>query len=139
MVVLQVLSRYARSMLEKPDGAGSVNPRDSKTQAGTKGLPAAKQEDDDDEFAGIDIDLAMLLHCSNPLFQSRNPAVVLATAVMYYHLAPAGHKSIGQETLVSPLLKLAAMSGAEAHSEETALMTWSVIASMVEERSVSHV
>ena len=127
-------------MLDKPSGAGSVNPQDLETRRDATdkaSIVAVPEADDDDEFAGIDIDLAMLLHHSKPLFQSRNPAVVLATSIMYYHLAPLSPKSIGQESLVSPLLKLAAMSGAEPHLEETALMTWSVIATMVEERPVS--
>ncbi|ORX33246.1 adaptin N terminal region-domain-containing protein [Kockovaella imperatae] len=125
VVALQLLTRYARTMLEKPEGAGSTPP--PRAQSSTKADP--KQDESDDEFAGIDLDLAMLLHCSKPLFQSRNPAVVLGTAIMYYHLAPSGHASIGQENLVSPLLKLASTA-----EDESALMAWQVIGAIVEER-----
>jgi len=118
IVALGVLTRYARSMLEKPEVAAS-----------------AKQTDGDaseDEFAGLDLDLANLLDCAKPLFQSRNPAVVLGTAKMFYDLAPAGHSVIGQELLVQPLLRLAGAAG----GPEIAALTWDVIASMVAERPV---
>jgi len=117
IVALGVLTRYARAMLEKPE-VGVVKPADG--------------EESEDEFAGIDLDLAMFLDCARPLFQSRNPAVVLGIAKAYYHLAPAGHATIGQELLASPLLRLASA----ATSPEVAALTWDVIASMIAERPV---
>lgn len=139
-VALEVLTRYARTMLEKPETAGSVNPS-SLTKKPKQVQPVSHPhdgEDSEDEFEGLDIDLAMLLHCSKPLFQSRNPAVVLATATMFYHLAPAGHALVGQELLVAPLLRLASGSdGRRAAGEEIAALTWEVIAGIAEERPVS--
>lgn len=88
--------------------------------------------DSDDELEGMDIDLAMFLDCSKPLFQSRNPAVVLAMAKAYYHLAPAGHRLVGQELLVAPMLRLA-----NGKRDEVTTLAWDVIASMSEERPVS--
>ncbi|KAK8861597.1 hypothetical protein IAR55_002420 [Kwoniella newhampshirensis] len=136
VVALQVLTRYARAMLEKPDTAGPINtlliPPRTTTTNGTKNTETDESED---EFAGLDEDLAMLLHCIKPLFQSRNPAVVLATSNVYYHLAPAGHKVVGQELLVRPLLRLAGSSGNEKNERgEIAVLTWEVLAEMVEER-----
>jgi AP-3 complex subunit beta len=120
VVALDVLTRYARTMLEKPESQPSTTKR-----------PAG--EDSEDEFEGIDIDLAMLLHCSKPLFQSRNPAVTLAIATMYFHLAPVDHPSIGQKLLVAPLLRLAS---APRDGQEITALVWEVIASIVEERPV---
>lgn len=117
IVALGVLTRYARTMLEKPE-AGKARP--------------ANGDESEDEFAGIDLDLAMFLDCAKPLFQSRNPAVVLGTARAYFHLAPTGHAVIGQEMLVSPLLRLAGGAG----STEIAALTWDVMASMASERPV---
>lgn len=88
--------------------------------------------DSDDELEGMDIDLALFLDCSKPLSQSRNPAVVLALAKAYYHLAPIGHKLVGQELLVSPLLRLTGSKG-----DEVKALAWDVIATMSEERPVS--
>ncbi|CAD6583371.1 MAG: AP-3 complex subunit beta [Tremellales sp. Tagirdzhanova-0007] len=115
IVALGVLTRYARMMLEKPESDVSR---------------LANAEESEDEFAGIDLDLAIFLDCARPLFQSRNAAVVLGTANAFYHLAPVEHASIGQKLLVAPLLRLA---GA-AETPEIAVLTWDVIASIVEER-----
>jgi AP-3 complex subunit beta len=130
-VALEVLTRYARAMLEKPDTAGSAPP--APTPKTTGDIDAESE----DEFDGLDIDLAMFLDCARPLFQSRNPAVVLAAARTYYHLAPSNNKAIGQELLVLPLLRLAGSTEGRVAGKEIASLTWEVIGSMVEERPVS--
>lgn len=112
IVALDVLTRYARTQLEKPATAGAVKP-----------------ESTTDSYDGLDGDLVMLLDHAKPLLQSRNSATLLATAIMYFHLAPAGHSAIGQELLVRPLLRLAGSSG-----DEIAALAWDVVAAMAEER-----
>lgn len=125
VVALEVLQRYARTMLEKPDEAGE-------TQTGQSQPNGVSS---DDEFDGIDQDLAMLLDLAKPLLQSRNSAVVVSAAKMYYNLAPAHHSIIGQKVIVSPLIRLAGTAGTERNgSEEIAAMVWEVIAEMAEER-----
>lgn len=122
-------------MLDKPDTAGSVDPaRIAVRQAKTNGNGNGNESED--EFEGIDNDLAMFLHLSKPLFQSRNPAVILGMANAYYHLAPASG-IVGQQLLVTPLLHLAGGSHVSARGEEISALTWDVIVSMVEERKVS--
>ncbi|KAK6907369.1 hypothetical protein I203_101363 [Kwoniella mangroviensis CBS 8507] len=136
-VALGVLTRYARTMLEQPPNSGSTDPSTIQTQPPTaNGDGNSKEaEESEDEFTGIDEDLAMLLHFIKPLFQSRNPAVVLATANAYYHLAPSSHKIIAQGLLVKPILRLAGISNDERLGrEQISALTWDVIASMVEER-----
>ena len=136
VVALDILTRYARTMLEKPDHAGAVNPATVPEKQGAQPKSKKMTEESEDEFAGIDDDLAMLLHYSKALFQSRNPAVVLGTAVMYFHLAPAGHSSIGQGLIVAPLIKLANVAGLDQRTE-IATLTWEVIEAMIAERPVS--
>lgn len=131
-VALEVLTRYARAMLEKPETAGSAQPA-ATPKSKSDGIDAESE----DEFDGLDIDIAMLLDCARPLFQSRNPAVVLAAARTYYHLAPSNNKAIGQELLVLPLLRLAGSTEGRVAGKEIASLTWEVIGSMVEERPVS--
>jgi AP-3 complex subunit beta len=131
IVALQVLTLYARTMLERPDTAGNIDPSTI-----TKPTAKAAGEESEDEFEGIDTDLAMFLHLAKPLFQSRNPAVILGMANAYYHLAPA-NGIVGQQLLVAPLLHLAGASHVSARGEEIAALTWDVIVSMVEERKVS--
>lgn len=131
IVALQVLTLYARTMLDKPDTAGNVNPA---TIAPSQG--ESNGHESEDEFEGLDSDLAMFLHLAKPLFQSRNPAVILGITNAYYHLAPASG-IVGQQLLVTPLLHLAGASHVSARGEEIAALTWDVIVSMVEERPVS--
>ncbi|KAJ7052497.1 adaptin N terminal region-domain-containing protein [Mycena amicta] len=70
--VLNLLLRYARTMLSRPT------------------------EDD------VDSDIKFLLSSAEPLFQSRNPAVVLAVARAVYYAAPPSYHS----RVVQPLLRL---------------------------------
>jgi AP-3 complex subunit beta len=135
LVALDVLTRYARTMLDRPETAGAT----ASTTAGNGGKDGEKKDNnEEDEFEGIDVDLAMLLDHAKPLLQSRNPAVILAAAKMYFSLAPAGHSSIGQELLAAPLLRLAGSVSSDAStSSEIAALTWQVIAPMAEERPVS--
>lgn len=112
IVALDVLTRYARTQLEKPATAGAVQP-----------------EGATDSYEGLDGDLVMLLDHAKPILQSRNAATLLAAANMYFHLAPAGHSAIGQELLVRPLLRLAGASGGEIGA-----LAWDAVAAMAEER-----
>ncbi|KIR69609.1 AP-3 complex subunit beta [Cryptococcus bacillisporus CA1873] len=127
-VALEVLVRYARTMLEKPIGVGPVRPQPKTEQQ--------KHEDQSEvEFEGIDQDLAMLLYCIKPLFHSRNPAVILATAKAYWCLAPVDHAIVGQHLLVKPLLRLAGSSSSEENKgKEIVALTWEIVAEMVDER-----
>lgn len=135
IVALEVLTKYARTMLDKPDTAGSVDPSQIAARQ-VKANGNGNGNESEDEFEGIDNDLAMFLHLSKPLFQSRNPAVILGMANAYYHLAPASG-IVGQQLLVTPLLHLAGGSHVSARGEEISALTWDVIVSMVEERKVS--
>lgn len=137
IVALEVLTKYARVMLERPDTAGQVDPNTITARgAGTNGHE--NENESEDEFEGIDNDLAMFLHLSKPLFQSRNPAVILGMANAYYHLAPASG-IVGQQLLVPSLLHLAGGSHISAQGEEISALTWDVIVSMVQERRVSQI
>lgn len=130
-VALEVLVRYARAMLEKPIGVGAIRPQ-PKTEQQKHG------DQSEDEFEGIDQDLAMLLYCIKPLFHSRNPAVILATAKAYWCLAPVDHAIVGQRLLVKPLLRLAGSSSSEENKgKEIVALTWEIVAEMVDERPVS--
>ncbi|CCM06428.1 uncharacterized protein FIBRA_08689 [Fibroporia radiculosa] len=76
--LLGLLIRYVRTMLPRP----ATNP-DTNT----------------DE---VDDDLKLLLDSAEPLFQSQNPAVVLAVARVFYYLGPQSQTS----KVVLPLLRL---------------------------------
>lgn len=118
-------------MLEKPVGVGAVRPQ-------SKAEQRKHQDESEDEFEGVDQDLAMLLYCIKPLFHSRNPAVILATAKAYWYLAPIGNAIVGQHLLVKPLLRLAGSSNSDDdRAKEIVALTWEILAEMVDERPVS--
>ncbi|KZT06124.1 uncharacterized protein LAESUDRAFT_813041 [Laetiporus sulphureus 93-53] len=76
--LLNLLIRYARTMLPRP----SMNPDTGEEE--------------------VDADLRLLINLAEPLFQSQNPAVVLAVARVFYYLAPTSEIP----KIVSPLLRL---------------------------------
>lgn len=70
---------------------------------------AADEEDDDNDDEDedpLDPDIELLLHCTLPLFQSQNAAVILSAVRLFYYIGPADSPDIGQETLVAPLLRV---------------------------------
>ncbi|KAJ3556780.1 hypothetical protein NM688_g1828 [Phlebia brevispora] len=79
--LLDLLTRYARTMLPRPMVTQDANGE-------------TKEE--------IDSDVQLLLTTSAPLYQSHNPAVVLAVARVFYHIAPPSHLP----KVVPPLLRL---------------------------------
>ncbi|KIM84396.1 hypothetical protein PILCRDRAFT_818757 [Piloderma croceum F 1598] len=79
--LMELLTRYARTMLPRPSG---------------------------EEEEEMDKDLQLLLTSSEPLFQSRNPAVVLAVVRVVYYLAPPSHLP----KILHPLLRLPHISPA---------------------------
>ncbi|KAI0293827.1 adaptin N terminal region-domain-containing protein [Russula brevipes] len=82
--LLELLVRYARTMLPRPTASHDVG----------------KEKED------VDPDLDLLLVSAEPLFQSRNPAVVMSVTRAFYYLAlPSQHHKI-----VHPLLRLIAVS-----------------------------
>ncbi|PSS05498.1 hypothetical protein PHLCEN_2v3780 [Hermanssonia centrifuga] len=79
--LLALLTRYARTMLPRP----------------------IVTQDANGEFEEeVDPDVKLLLTSSEPLFQSYNPAVVLAVARMFFYIAPSSELP----KIVSPLLRL---------------------------------
>ncbi|EJD06497.1 uncharacterized protein FOMMEDRAFT_131430 [Fomitiporia mediterranea MF3/22] len=86
--VLELLARYARSMLPRPVTSDS---------AGNK-----MDEGNED----VDPDLQLLLSASEPLLMSRNPSVVMAVSRVFFYLSPPSQVN----KLVGPLLRLLSVS-----------------------------
>ncbi|KAI0366314.1 hypothetical protein BV20DRAFT_972039 [Pilatotrama ljubarskyi] len=98
--LLNLLIRYARVMLPRP-------------------IPSEKA--DGSSQYEVDSDLKLLLTSAEPLFQSQNPAVVLAVARLFYYLAPPSDVP----KIVSPLLRLLHIS----HEIERVVLTNLVLTS----------
>ncbi|KAJ9103367.1 hypothetical protein QFC19_004466 [Naganishia cerealis] len=109
-IALDILIRYARAMLENPESSGNTqSPKVEKSNVQDKpanGKQAVGASYEDEDMDELDPDIELLLHCAIPLFQSRNPAVVLGTIRLFYLIAPASHEEIGQDKLVRPLIRL---------------------------------
>ncbi|GHJ84817.1 hypothetical protein NliqN6_1219 [Naganishia liquefaciens] len=134
IVALDILIRYCREMLEKPESSGDTKPPDAteptkQNQAmnGNSKDDGGVQADEEDE---LDPDIELLLHCALPLFQSRNSAVVLGNVKLFYFIAPASHDEVAQNRLVRPLLRL--LNGLE--SDEVRAITAEVCRQVAEER-----
>lgn len=135
IVALDILIRYARAMLEKPEGSGNPEPNATQPakQQATNGNGKDAEDAQADEENELDPDIELLLHCALPLFQSRNSAVVLGNVKLFYLIAPASHEEIAQDRLVRPLLRL--LNGLE--SDEVRAITGEVCRQVAEERPVS--
>ncbi|KZW02860.1 hypothetical protein EXIGLDRAFT_759572 [Exidia glandulosa HHB12029] len=81
IVLLDLLSRYARTMLARPPP---------------------------DESGAMDPDLQLLLTSAEPLLASRNPAVVLAASRTFYYIAPPFTVYLTKP--ITPLIRLLHMS-----------------------------
>ncbi|KZT56945.1 hypothetical protein CALCODRAFT_483572 [Calocera cornea HHB12733] len=88
--LLELLTKYARKMLNKP-------PEIVEKQETNETQDFLDEKDD-----GMDPDLDLLLDCAEPLFQSRNPAVVMAVVRLFYYCAPLSYRV----KVVKPMLRL---------------------------------
>ncbi|CAN8027190.1 unnamed protein product [Ixodes persulcatus] len=89
--IILMLTRYARTQFVDPnklDGGGGDEERHFYDSG------------DEDRAPSIDSDLRLLLRNCKPLLQSRNSAVVMAVAQLYYHLAPRSEVGIIVKSLI---------------------------------------
>ncbi|CAN7998896.1 unnamed protein product [Ixodes hexagonus] len=89
--IILMLTRYARTQFVDPnklDGGGGDEERHFYDSG------------DEDRAPSVDSDLRLLLRNSKPLLQSRNSAVVMAVAQLYYHLAPRNEVSVIVKSLI---------------------------------------
>uniref|UniRef100_A0A673JG13 AP-3 complex subunit beta n=1 Tax=Sinocyclocheilus rhinocerous TaxID=307959 RepID=A0A673JG13_9TELE len=111
VVIINMLTRYARTQF--------LNPNESLLEESSdKAFYASDDEEDEDEKAEVttlekrkpyvmDPDHRLLLRNTKPLLQSRNAAVVMAVAQLYFHLAPKAEVGIIAKALgmFEPYLK----------------------------------
>ncbi|KAM6976165.1 AP-3 complex subunit beta-1 isoform 2-T2 [Tautogolabrus adspersus] len=98
VVIISMLTRYARTQFTSPwkDVRHSVN--------NEKAFYDSDSEEKKDETEAkpyiMDPDHRLLLRNTKPLLQSRNTAVVMSVAQLYWHLAPKHEVSIVTKSLV---------------------------------------
>uniref|UniRef100_F6R4B5 AP-3 complex subunit beta n=1 Tax=Ciona intestinalis TaxID=7719 RepID=F6R4B5_CIOIN len=101
IAILSMLTRYARTQFTDPNQYDTGVDEEQ---------PFYEEEEDSDESEDekkekkpvyiMDPDHRLLLKSSKPLLQSRNSAVVMAVAQLYYHLAPRQEVSTVAKALV---------------------------------------
>ncbi|CAA7267058.1 unnamed protein product [Cyclocybe aegerita] len=94
--MINLLLRYARTMLPQPVVRGG-------SVVAEGGEATSKGDDDEDE---VDKDLKLLLDSVKPIFQSRNPAAVLAATKVIFYGAPPSYWHL----FVHPLMRLLSTS-----------------------------
>ncbi|KAJ8417941.1 hypothetical protein AAFF_G00227840 [Aldrovandia affinis] len=105
VVIINMLTRYARTQFLNPNISESVL-----EEGGEKAFYGSDTEDEDDDVDDddnserrpylMDPDHRLLLRNTKPLLQSRNTAVVMAVAQLYFHLAPKAEVGVIAKALV---------------------------------------
>ena len=90
--VINMLTRYARTQFTDPN-------KKSEEKVSAEESSSGSEEDSEEDFMSsmqtgpvdmVDTDLRLLLQACRPLLQSRNSAVVMQVAQLFYHCAPEG-------------------------------------------------
>uniref|UniRef100_A0AAQ5ZVQ8 AP-3 complex subunit beta n=1 Tax=Amphiprion ocellaris TaxID=80972 RepID=A0AAQ5ZVQ8_AMPOC len=103
VVIINMLTRYARTQF--------LNPNINEGGGGEKTFYGSDEDEDEDEEEKekkpyvMDPDHRLLLRNTKPLLQSRNAAVVMAVAQLYFHLAPKAEVGVIAKALQSSVLE----------------------------------
>ncbi|KAF4804558.1 adaptor related protein complex 3 beta 2 subunit [Turdus rufiventris] len=112
VVIINMLTRYARTQFLSPNQNGPNCQQESLLEENTeKAFYGSEEEDAKDAKAEaamlakckpyvMDPDHRLLLRNTKPLLQSRNAAVVMAVAQLYFHLAPKAEVGVIAKALV---------------------------------------
>jgi len=103
IVIVNMLTRYARTQFTDPNLGHTETP-----DMGEDEGEFYENSDDEEETAEevskplykMDPDHRLLLRSTKPLLQSRNASVVMATAQLYWHLAPRAEVQVVAKSLV---------------------------------------
>ncbi|CAH2003536.1 unnamed protein product [Acanthoscelides obtectus] len=93
VTIVNMLTHYARTQFADPNLHNTANESD-------KDSYDSNSELSDKPVPSLDPDHRLLLRSTRPLLQSRNAAVVMAVAQLYYHSAPASEAPLAAKALV---------------------------------------
>jgi AP-3 complex subunit beta len=141
VIVINMLTRYARTQFANPNTVTEGEEKFYPSEESEGSEDSEEDEEDDDEEEGakskkkkkpkpyrMDPDHRLLLRNVKPLLQSRNPAVVMSVAQLYFHLAPLNEQSI----IAKPIVRL--LKG----HRETQSVVLTNVATISVQRAVSH-
>uniref|UniRef100_A0A8C7S913 AP-3 complex subunit beta n=1 Tax=Oncorhynchus mykiss TaxID=8022 RepID=A0A8C7S913_ONCMY len=95
VVIINMLTRYARTQFLNPNMNVSIADKEEKEKKKTEATAIVKRKP-----YVMDPDHRLLLRNTKPLLQSRNAAVVMAVAQLYFHLAPKAEVGVIAKALV---------------------------------------
>jgi len=134
VVILNMLTRYGRTQFADPNMGVLENEEEQEEQE------FYENSDDDDEEEEVSVEAAnkpvykmdpdhrLLLRSAKPLLNSRNASVVMATAQMYWHLAPRSEIQVVAKSLVRLL---------RSHNEVQAIVLNSIAAMTIKSKGGS--
>jgi len=112
VAIINMLTRYARTQFLNPGPASEykdqTQEKKDKDQIGVEKSDDSDEDDYNSKFnldengvkINMDPDHRLLIKNTKPLFQSRNSAVVMAVAQLYYYVAPKSEVQIVAKSLI---------------------------------------
>uniref|UniRef100_A0A670JR75 AP-3 complex subunit beta n=1 Tax=Podarcis muralis TaxID=64176 RepID=A0A670JR75_PODMU len=99
VVIIHMLTRYARMQFVSPWKEGILEEYSEKNFYGSEEEQKEKNQEANKPYS-MDPDHRLLIRNTKPLLQSRNAAVVMAIAQLYWHVAPKSEAGIVAKSLV---------------------------------------
>ncbi|KAM9338455.1 AP-3 complex subunit beta-1 [Symphorus nematophorus] len=99
VVIISMLTRYARTQFTSPWKEGATFDENNEKTFYDSDSEEKKEQVEEKPYV-MDPDHRLLLRNTKPLLQSRNTAVVMSVAQLYWHLAPKHEVSIVTKSLV---------------------------------------
>ncbi|XP_041815818.1 AP-3 complex subunit beta-1 [Chelmon rostratus] len=99
VVIISMLTRYARTQFTSPWKEGAAFDENNEKAFYDSDSEERKEQTEAKPYV-MDPDHRLLLRNTKPLLQSRNTAVVMSVAQLYWHLAPKHEVSIVTKSLV---------------------------------------
>ncbi|KAM7166973.1 AP-3 complex subunit beta-1 isoform 2-T2 [Macrochelys suwanniensis] len=100
VVIIHMLTRYARTQFVSPWKEDGVLEEDNEKDFYQSDEEQKEKEQKVKKPYAMDPDHRLLIRNTKPLLQSRNAAVVMAVAQLYWHLAPKSEAGIVAKSLV---------------------------------------
>ncbi|XP_056288473.1 AP-3 complex subunit beta-1 isoform X2 [Pseudoliparis swirei] len=99
VVIISMLTRYARTQFTSPWKEGAMFDEDNETAFYESNSEEKKDQTEATAYV-MDPDHRLLLRNTKPLLQSRNTAVVMSVAQLYWHVAPKHEVNIVTKSLI---------------------------------------
>ncbi|XP_076101294.1 AP-3 complex subunit beta-2-like isoform X3 [Mytilus galloprovincialis] len=100
VVIVNMLTRYARTQFINPNKTDSSKENKSFYEDSEKEEEEEEEKEKKEPIYIMDTDHRLLLRQAKPLLNSRNSAVVMSVAQLYYHCAPKAEVGVVAKSLI---------------------------------------